>query len=304
MKKPFKYIELFAGIGGFGLAMNNVFENAKCVAWSEIDKYAIQVFNENFPQYKKINFGNIERLVFDTKEVTRKGEKKTMFIVNEFRVNMLPDADIIVGGSSCQDLSIAKANRTGLKGANSRVFFAFLEIIKIKKPKYFILENVASMSKENRDKISKLLGVEPVKICSDKFTPQKRNRLYWTNINIPELPKRNGPRWKNLVAWSSSNDYDKNGKHLGKRERETRDGRANTLTTGQGCASYSSKNFILEYSKNLKVNLARELNPVECERLQSFPDHWTDGVSASQRYKQLGNAVTVNVIEHILRGIK
>lgn len=71
-------------------------------------------------------------------------------------------------------------------------------------------------------------------------------------------------------------------------------GIASTLTTGRGSASQSASNFVINSD-----GLIRVLTPLECERLQGYPDGWTIGVSDSQRYKQLGNAVTVNVVEAI-----
>jgi len=289
-----KYFSTFTGIGGFELAIHDTLKDAKCVGYSEIDKFAIETYEKNFPSHKGKNFGDIERLVFDV-------DKKGNFTVNEARVKSLPNFDLLVGGSSCQDLSIAKGNRQGLAGTKSRVFFAYLEILRIKKPKYFILENVASMSKENKNKITELIGVDPELISSDKFTPQKRRRLYWFNWDLSELPKEDGPRWPGLVAWSSSNDYNKDGTHDKKRERETRDGRANTLTTGRGCGSYSSKNFVDVFNAPFGENEKRILNPIECEQLQGFPINWTIGVSDTQRYKQLGNAVNVPTIKHIFK---
>lgn len=285
-----KYLSTFTGIGGFEIAIHKVFPKAKCVGYSEIDKFAIQTYEKNFPNHNGLNFGDIERLVFDL-------DKKGNFVVNETRVKMLPDFDLLVGGSPCQDLSIARAKRAGLDGMKSRLFFAYLEILRIKKPKYFILENVASMSKENKNKISELLGVEAVTINADKFTPQKRVRNYWFNFDMPSLPEKDGPRKSFLVAWSRSTRYPK-GKDSYVDQRETRDGRANTLTTGKGCGSFSSKNYV-------EINGEKEiLLPQACEHLQGLPNKWTEGVSFSQRYKQIGNSVNPDTIEHILKGIK
>jgi DNA (cytosine-5)-methyltransferase 3A len=290
-----KYLSTFTGVGGFEIAIEKVFKGAKCVGYSEIDKFAIETYNKNFPGHSEINFGDIERLVFDL-------DKKGNFVVNEARVRLLPDFDLLVGGSPCQDFSIAKAKRKGLEGLKSRLFFAYLEILRIKKPKYFLLENVASMSKANKEKINELIGVNAETINSDKWVPQKRRRNYWFNWEMPELPKEDGPRWPELVAWSSSNDYDKEGNHKKKRTRETKDGRANTLTTGRGCGSFSSKNFIRAKGADPKDD--KILTPVLCEQLQGLPVDWTKGVSDTQRYKQVGNCVNPDTIEHILKGIK
>lgn len=290
-----KYLSTFTGVGGFELALETIMPDAECVGFSEIDKHAVNTYEKNFPGHKGKNFGDIERLVFDL-------DKKGNFVVNEARVKMLPDFDLLVGGSPCQDFSIAKANRAGLDGLKSRLFFAYLEIIRIKKPKYFLLENVASMSKENRKKISELLDCECETINSDKFTPQKRIRNYWFNWEMPSLPEKDGPRMKGLIAWSRSTRYPKDAEKYVE-QRETKDGRANTLTTGPGCGSFSSKNYYECYNQNGDY-VKRILAPQECEELQGFPIDWTEGVSDTQRYRQMGNAVNVPTIEHILKGLK
>jgi len=294
-----KYGDLFTGIGGFSLAIKNVFPGASCSFWSEIDNSAIQTYVKNFPQNRNINIGDISSFVF--------GENGKP---NDFRISLLPSVDFLFGGSPCQDLSIQTKNRKGLKGSRSNLFYAFAHIVRVKKPKYFLLENVASMSEEDRDTISEVLGVQPMRICSDFITPQMRDRLYWFNWELhPDELWCRGVRDNRLVRWSKSGRTPKedgsvldtwkqneNGKWY--QDREYRDGRANTLTGGWACSAQSSKTFVDEGGS------LRELTPEEAEVLQSFPQGWTSGVSDNQRYKQIGNAVTVKVIETILKGIK
>lgn len=301
-----KYLSLFTGVGGFELAIHNTLEKAECVAWSDVDKYAIEVFKHRFPMLIDKNLGDINGVIAldNAKNFSFFKERLKGFNVYD----EIPNFDLLVGGSPCTDLSIAKGNRQGLKGNKSQLFWSYVEILKKKKPKYFLLENVASMSKEDRDIITKTLGVEPIEINSDRFTPQKRRRLYWFNWELTEELPEEGDRWPELVAWSRSTRYkDKDGrKYSGPgpgresyvEEREIRDGRANTCTTGTGCGSFSSKNFREIDGEKIP------LHPDDCEALQGFPEGWTEIVSDSQRYKQIGNAVTVPVIEFILRGIK
>lgn len=276
-----KYFSLFSGVGGFEAAIHNVIPQAECVGFSEIDKFAITSYLKNFPDHEFNNYGDIALIDF----------------------SKLPDFDLLVGGSPCTDLSIAKGNRQGLAGSRSGLFFRYVDLLALKKPKYFILENVASMSKEAREEMTATLQsvckdkIHVVEICSDHFTPQKRRRLYWTNFEVVAPPKDMiGERWPDLVAWSRSTRYPE-GKDSYVDQREVRDGRANTLTTGAGCGSFSSKNYMDIFGDLVP------LTPEECEALQGFPLGWTVGSNA-QRYKQLGNAVTVPVIEWILKGIK
>ena len=273
------YLSLFTGVGGFELAIHNVLPEARCVGWSEIDKHSIKVFEERFPLLKGKNIGDINH-----------------FHNYPFTATMIPDHDLVDLGSPCTDLSIAKSKRKGLKGDRSGLFWAFVTILKAKRPKNFLLENVASMSKADRDLITETLGVEPMEINSDHFTAQKRRRLYWFNWEV-EHPDFTGERWPELIAWSRSTRYPKD-KPSYVDERETRDGRANTLTTGSGCGSFSSKNFREIDGEKFP------LHPDDCELLQGFPEGWTELVSDTQRFKQIGNAVTVPVIEYILKGLK
>lgn len=141
---------------------------------SEVDKYAIKTTLKNFPQ--TIQLGDI----------------KGVWSRN------LPQIDLIMGGSPCQDLSIA-GKRAGLSGERSGLFWHFVRLVRTCKPKYFLLENVASMTKENRDIISKALGVEPILINSALVSAQQRKRLYWTNIPGITQPQDKGILLKDIL---------------------------------------------------------------------------------------------------------
>ena len=136
-----KYFSLFSGVGGFELAINNVYDNrpnirnrdktlsevqpittereggTTCVGFSEIDKYAISVYQYHYPNHK--NYGDISKIEWNT----------------------VPDFDLVVGGSPCQDLSVA-GKQKGLSGARSGLFFEFVRCLKEKQPTNFIWENV------------------------------------------------------------------------------------------------------------------------------------------------------------------
>ena len=131
---------------------------------SEIDKYAIKIADKNYP--KAINLGDINDFQF-------------WEFIEGFSWESI---DLVMGGSPCQDLSIAKQNREGLEGKRSGLFWVYVEILKKARPKYFLLENVASMHNRDRDMISNILGVEPIMINSALVSAQQRKRYYWTNI--------------------------------------------------------------------------------------------------------------------------
>lgn len=165
--KEFSYGELFSGIGVGSLAFKKVFgESAKCAFFSEIHPQRVKSYLRNFPDHK--NVGNIDFVDIDR----------------------LPKISVLIGGSPCQDLSIARGRgREGLDGDQSGLFYKFLDVIREKKPQYFILENVATMKDEDRDEISRCLGVRPVEISSIHFTGQDRRRYYWCNFPIKEFQK-------------------------------------------------------------------------------------------------------------------
>jgi DNA (cytosine-5)-methyltransferase 3A len=118
--------------------------------------------------------------------------------VRELIGTMVPEIDLLIGGSPCQDLSIAKKDRKGLSGDRSGLFWEYVRILKEVKPKYFILENVASMPKADRDIITKEMGVEPVMFNASLVSAQMRKRLFWTNISF-ELPADRGIVLKDIL---------------------------------------------------------------------------------------------------------
>ncbi len=229
---------------------------------------------------------------------------------------------------NCQSLSGLNAKGKGLDGS-SKVFFEFLRLRDELKPKYFLLENVGSMSADNRDKISELLGVKEVAINSSLLSCQERIRYYWCNWEVeqPEDAKmefdkcvyipstdndlfnqkeldyrintlrKNSPKLKDIPiggvgAWSRSTRYPE-GKPKYVESRIRINGKANTLTTGKYCGAISSMNIVNDRG------IYRFLSPDECELLQGYPLGHTGMVSTNQRYKMMGNAMTVNVIIHI-----
>ena len=125
---------------------------------SEIDKYAVATTQANHP--KTVQLGSVVGLTLDD------------------------DIDLLIGGSPCQDLSIAKKNREGLKGQRSGLFYEYVRIRDEVKPKYFILENVASMPKEAKEQISEILGVQPVMINASLVSAQNRKRLFWVGKRV------------------------------------------------------------------------------------------------------------------------
>jgi len=149
-----KVVSLFDGISCLRQALGNI--EVEYHAF-EIDKSAVQVSKKNFPDI--IHHGDVRELQ-----------------------EPIPDVDLLCGGSPCQDLSIAKKDRKGLEGERSGLFWEYVRILKLLNPRYFILENVASMPKKDKDIITEQLGVEPIMIDASLVSAQSRKRLFWTNI--------------------------------------------------------------------------------------------------------------------------
>ena len=144
---------------------------------SEIKNIAIKVTQYNYPN--TIQIGDVNKIFYKNGVLhTEKGD---------FKVKI----DMVIFGSPCQSLSSAmkKDLRVGFSNMEkSGLFFSCYRVLKEVNPKYFLVENVASMKNENRDIISSLLGVEPIKINSSLVSAQLRNRYYWTNVPNVTLP--------------------------------------------------------------------------------------------------------------------
>lgn len=178
--KPFKVLSLFDGISCARVALKRAKIPVEAYYASEIDSFAIQVSQKNFPDI--IPIGDVKNIRKTMYRTYQSGDTENP------RISLM-SPDLLIGGSPCQDLSIAKKNRKGLDGDRSGLFWEYVRILKEVKPKYFILENVASMPKEAKELISKTLGVEPIMINAALVSAQNRKRLFWTNIPGVILPK-------------------------------------------------------------------------------------------------------------------
>lgn len=226
---------------------------------SEIDKYPIEVTQRNYPQ--TVQIGDI------------KGVKGADYAVS-----------LLLGGTPCQDLSMAKSEAEGLEGSRSNLFWEYVRIKNEIEPKYFLYENVVPKDRNNIPIMSAALGVEPILINSDLFVPQNRPRLYWTNIPIAELPQR--PNW-NYQYYQYRRTY----------WRELKSGVCCCLTANMGTGG-NNVPYILESGEK------RVLTVNELEQLQGLPIDYTRGISNTQRKKAIGNGWTIDVVAHILKGIK
>ena len=162
-------VSLFDGISCARVALSRVGIHVDNYYASEIEHKAISISLNNFKDIKHV--GGVQN-----------------FNKANFPHVFLSKVDLLIGGSPCQDLSIANTNRKGLEGSRSGLFWEYVRVLNELKPKYFILENVYSMSKESRDTITKALKVEPIMIDAALVSGQLRKRLFWTNIPGVKLP--------------------------------------------------------------------------------------------------------------------
>ncbi len=326
-----KYLSLFSGIGGFELGIQQAYEDyrstrplsspeevghggstssdrdngstqpkqASCIGFSEIDKYAVQIYQRHFPEHK--NYGDITKII----------------------TSELPAFDLLVGGFPCQAFSIA-GKRRGFDDTRGTLFFEIARILRDKQPRLFLLENVKGLlSHDNGRTFSTIIAtldelgydLQWQVLNSKNFgVPQNRERVFI----VGHLRGTSRPQVFPVTQGSRSDIAQLNRpRHSNSRVYST-DGIGPTLNTAQGgnrqpfITNPKMMNHKKDYENSVAITATsykeppvvsgiRRLTPTECERLQGFPDGWTEGVSDTQRYKCLGNAVTVNVIEEIAR---
>ena len=326
-------LSLFDGISCGQIALERAGIKIESYFASEIDKYAIQVAQRNYPN--TIQLGDVTKV---------KG-------------NDLPRIDLLIGGSPCQGFSFA-GKQLNFNDPRSKLFFEFVRLLKETQPTYFLLENV-KMKKEYQDIISEYLGVEPIEINSSLVSAQNRKRLYWTNISGIKQPNDKGILLKDIVHetldFKTAMElaeyivpFDQTLQILDKEVQKGKigyfrkdsqanrvyyvHGKAVTLCGEAGGGAAKMGQYLFGCITPDRVNkrqtgqrfndgnkfytltaqdrhgvlvegYIRKLTPIECERLQTLPDNYTEGISNSQRYKRLGNGWTVDVISHILSNL-
>ena len=173
MKKGINVLSLFDGLSCGSIALERAGIQVNSYYASEIDKWAIQIANKNYPGIIQLG------------DVTKFDETK------------LPKIDLLIGGSPCQGFSFA-GKQLNFDDPRSKLFFVYVYMLKQLKPKYFLLENVR-MAKQSQDVISEHLGVQPIKINSSLVSAQNRVRLYWTNIPNVTQPEDKGLKLKDIL---------------------------------------------------------------------------------------------------------
>lgn len=285
-----RVLSLFDGISCARVALDRAGLPVEAYLASEIDPHAIAISTKNYP------------------DILRLGDVRSVKDVGPI--------DLLIGGSPCQDLSIAKKDRKGLEGDRSGLFWEYVRVLREVKPTWFVLENVASMPKADRDIITKTLEVEPILINASLVSAQSRKRLFWTNIPVAQ-PEDRGSVLRDILEAEVDPSYEVHGAftptpgsrqvgHLGPTNGQGNrvypvDGKSVCLSAHGGGRGAKTGLYAISYvAEGTRI---RKLTPVECERLQGLPDGYTEGVAKTHRYKALGNAFHVEVVAHILRGV-
>lgn len=253
---------------------------------SEVDKYAIQITQGNFPD--TVQLGDINNWP-------------------EWDIDWL-SIGLILGGPPCQGVSVAGKGLGLIKDPRSKLFFVWADMLdyalSVNPNIKFLMENVR-MKKEYQDIISDRLGVQPVDINSNLVSAQNRLRYYWANwcfvkpgpLNITwgDIREYNAPE----CHYYSQKGLDwirRHGERKGKKLEIWPDNGKCQMIEASHYKNYSSQRYFgIE-----DVNGLRYISVLECEKAQTLPDGYTNHVSNTQRYKAIGNGWTVKVIAGIL----
>lgn len=307
-RPKFKFIDLFAGIGGIRLAYQNL--GGKCVFTSEWNNFAKKTYEANFGE---VPFGDITKI----------------------NVDSIPDHDVLLAGFPCQPFSIAgvsKKNALGRKHGfldetQGTLFFDIARILESKKPASFMLENVKNLVSHDRGNTFKVIkktltelgySIYYQVLDGKHFVPQHRERIiivgFRTEIYrnkesfaFPKLPEPNAII-KDILEKKVENKYtltDNLWKYLqdyANKHKAKGNGFGFGLTKLNGISRTLSARYYKDGAEILipqKDSAPRRLTPRECARLQGFPDEFQIPVSDTQAYKQFGNSVTVPLIQAV-----
>lgn len=295
--KGYRFIDLFAGIGGIRIPFDNL--GAKCVFTSELDKYAKITYEANFGD--KPN-GDITK-------------------INEAEI---PKFDILLAGFPCQPFSVAGLKK-GFQDTRGTLFFDICRIVDFHKPSVLFLENVKGFKGHNKGNTFKVvkdtlesMGYKvycQVLNARDFGVPQNRERIYiicfkdnTVKFNFP-LPVDLEVKVSNIFETNIDNKYTLSDRlwdgHKRRKEEHKRKGNGFGYCLFNEDSSYTSTISARYYKDGSEILIEqknknpRKITPREAARLQGFPDNFIIPVSDVQAYKQFGNSVSVPVIEAI-----
>lgn len=297
LSKGITVLSLFDGMSCGRIALERSGIKVNAYYASEIDKAAIKVSTDNYPDI--IRVGDVTKLSY-----------KDGILTTEFGTHNVGTIDLLIGGSPCQDFSMANLRKLGLLGIKSRLFYEYLRLKNETKVKYWLLENV-KMETSSKIKLDKYLGVTGKLINSDLVSYQKRPRYYWSNIeykkpknlkiNFQDYIETNNNHFEQLLASKCKTNVGKwnNGKNLigsiVNWANVTKATKVYCLLTTQK----TSPNSGMVVYKDFCRYLTRE----ELEQAQTVPLGYTKCLTYNQACAVLGNGWTVDVILHIFKGL-
>lgn len=243
---------------------------------AEIDPYAITITQKNYPNTRQL--GDVTKL----------------------DISQLPEIDLLLGGSPCQSFSRV-GNGKGFEG-KSGLFWEFAKVLKSKKPKHFLFENVI-MRKDWADVITEELGVNPIRFNSNLLSGQNRDRYYWSNIKF-NLPKDTGVTFSSVLEDLPFKPIIPSLKGFWGDKKSPRMSGSNWVGNNKSNCLTTKSTHPDQYLLNEDKSLMRTLTPNEFELLQTLPVNYTFGVNNGQRFKMIGNGQTVDVIAYILSHIE
>lgn len=307
-KPKFKFIDLFAGIGGFRMAFQNL--KGKCVFTSEWNKFSQKTYEAN---YGEVPFGDITKI----------------------KEENIPDHDILLAGFPCQPFSIAGVSKKNSLGrehgfkdeTQGTLFFDIVRILERKRPKAFLLENVKNLVSHDKGNTFKVIkgtleelgySLHCQVLDGKHFVPQHRERIFIVGFDktvfngeekffFPELPKSEfiveeilDPEVDEKYTLSDKLwEYLQN---YAKKHREKGNGFGFGLVDFEGITRTISARYYKDGSEILipqENKNPRRLTPRECARLQGYPENFIIPVSDTQAYKQFGNSVVTPLVEFI-----
>ena len=310
-------LSLFDGMSCGQLAFNKLgidfVERESRYFASEIKSFAINHTQKKFPN--TIQVGDVCKLHYENDSLYSNCEKIYDSDGNFLYWKLgdkIPNSkiDILIGGSPCQNFSRANAvDSRGLEGDKSRLFYEYLRLKREINPKYFLLENV-KMSKENESKLNEFMEINGVHINSKLLTFQKRERIYWTNINNGNIPQPldKGIMFKDNVDTDHIRCEEAKVNKTPSRLRMWNDGLGRT--SASSCENITSADKIgcLTRKQDRCPNsgliaykdFCRFLTRRELEMAQTIPIGFLDDLSFNQVQDVTGDGWTIDVIAHIL----
>ena len=294
MKKKIKFIDLFAGIGGFHLALKSL--GMECVFTSEIDEFAKKTYAANFKD-KYLNNPNL-------------------FAGDIWKVDFkkIPDFDILCAGFPCQPFSQAGQKKGFKDNKDGNLFFSIEEILRTKKPAVFFLENVRHLKNHDGGKTFKVIYKSLQNLnytfdykiikASDFGLPQHRPRIYMVGFYKPllkDMYKELAFTFPREIPLKKTMSDIFNGKVFKKINSKEERKIGFTLRVGGGRSPINDRRNWDGYIVNNKIV---RIKPSQGLQMMGFPKNFKMPVSDNQAMKQLGNSVAVNVVKEIGKEIQ